>query len=199
MYKPLPPITEALEELETQLRRTRDPQRRQGLHLLVLLQRGDVQSRQEAAAHLAVHRNTVRRWLSAYQRGGLEELLRIDTPGAKAEQRTLSPAVLEALQERLAREGFSSGGLLQLWRGPRLAGQGARRGCAVLHAAQAGARALGRETQACTAKRARPSVHGQACTAKRARPVHAKKPSPTSRPSTSRPSPRGSAASSMRP
>ncbi len=110
MYKPLPQITEALEDLEAQRKRTRDPQRRQRLHLLVLLRAGEVQNRQEAATHLAVHRNTIARWLTAYQRGGLAQLLTVEAPGAKPEQRTLSPAVLEILQERLAGEGFSSYG-----------------------------------------------------------------------------------------
>jgi transposase len=115
MYKALPQITEALEDLEAQRKRTRDPQRRQRLHLLVLLRAGEVQNRQEAATHLAVHRNTIARWLTAYQRGGLAQLLTVEAPGAKPEQRTLSPAVLEILQERLAGEGFSSYGEVQRW------------------------------------------------------------------------------------
>ncbi len=115
MYKPLPHISEPLADLEAQLKRTRDPQRRRRLHLLVLLRSGEVQSRQEAAAHLAVHRNTVGRWLAAYQQGGLEAMLMIDTPGAKPEQRTLSPAVLAALQERLDHEGFASYVEVRTW------------------------------------------------------------------------------------
>ncbi len=115
MYKPLPHITEALADLEAQLRRTRDPQRRRRLHLLVLLRSGEVRSRQEAALHLAVHRNTIGRWLSAYQSGGLDALLRIESPGAKPEQRTLSAALLAALQERLDQEGFASYGEVRTW------------------------------------------------------------------------------------
>ncbi len=170
MYKPLPHIAEPLADLQAQLRRTRDPQRRQRLHLLVLLKRGEVPSRQEAAAHLAVHRNTIGRWLSAYESGGLAEVLTLDTPGAKSEQRTLSPAVLEALRERLAREGFASYGEVLTW----LAKE---HGVVVPY----------------------PTLHKLVryrlgAKLKRARPVHAKK---TSR--TSRPSPNASAASSMQP
>src|SRR5215216_531558 len=75
MYQPLPPITEDLDILEEQLRRERDPKRKPCLHLLVLLKSGQVTSRGQAAAHLALHRNTVAAWLRRYRDGGLEALL----------------------------------------------------------------------------------------------------------------------------
>lgn len=80
------------------------------MHLLALLQRAAVQSRQEAAAHRAVHRTPIGHWLTAYESGGLEALLTIDAPGARPEPRMLSPDVLERLQMRHARDGFSSYG-----------------------------------------------------------------------------------------
>jgi hypothetical protein len=63
MYQPLPIITEDLETLQTRLRRERDPQLKPRLHLLVLLKAGLITSRRQAAAHLAVHRNTITGWL----------------------------------------------------------------------------------------------------------------------------------------
>jgi hypothetical protein len=52
MYKPLPLVTEALDELDARSKRERDGQRRPRLHLLVLLRFGRIQRRQEAATHL---------------------------------------------------------------------------------------------------------------------------------------------------
>lgn len=170
MYKPLPHIAEPLADLEAQLQRTRDPQRRRRLHLLVLLCSGAVQSRQEAAAHLAVHRNTIGRWLSAYQQGGLEELLRFDTPGAKPEQRTLSAAVLAALQERLEQEGFASYVEVRAW-------------LAEAHGVEVPYPTLHKLVR-----------YRLGAKLKRARPVHVKKTS-----AMSPPSPGGSVVSSMQP
>ncbi len=129
MYTPLPIICEALDELNA--RRKREPdgqrqmasarwpapdgQRRLRLHLLVLLRSGQVQERQEAAAHLGVHRNTIGRWLKAYQDGGLEHLLQSKRPGAKPGQKTLSPPVLAALKERLNEDGFAGYLEVQQW------------------------------------------------------------------------------------
>ena len=97
MYQPLPPITEDLENLEDRLRRERDPKRKPRLHLLVLLKSGQVTSRSDAAAHLAVHRNTVAVWLCRYRDGGLEALLTYKEAGAPAGQKTLPPAVFAQL------------------------------------------------------------------------------------------------------
>jgi transposase len=116
MYQPLPPITEDLETLEDRLRRERDPKRKPRLHLLVLLKSGQVTSRSDAAAHLAVHRNTVAVWLRHYRAGGLEALLTYKEAGAPAGQKTLPPAVFAQLQARLATaSGFASYVELQQW------------------------------------------------------------------------------------
>lgn len=63
MYQPLPPITEDLETLGERLRRERDPKRKARVPLVVLLKSGQVTARPQAAAHLALHRNTVAPWL----------------------------------------------------------------------------------------------------------------------------------------
>src|SRR5918912_2672545 len=116
MYQPLPIITEDLDLLQTRLRSERDPQLRPRLHLLVLLKSGQVTTRCQAAAHLAVHRNTITGWLRQYRPGGLEALLTSKEPGAPSGQKTLPPAVFAQLQARLATTtGCASYVELQRW------------------------------------------------------------------------------------
>jgi transposase len=115
MRRPLPEIRESLEELKALLGRTKDPKRKQRIHLLVLLRSGQARSRGDAATHLGVHRNSVQDWLARYERGGLEAMLEIGTPGARPGQRVLAPAVLKALTERLKGEGFQSYGEVRQW------------------------------------------------------------------------------------
>src|ERR687887_217643 len=116
MYQPLPPITEDLAILEDQLRRERDPKRKPRLHLLVLLKSGQVTSRGQAAAPLALHRNTVAAWLRRYRDGGLDALLTYKEAGGPGGQKTLPPAVFAQLQARLATPtGFASYVDLQQW------------------------------------------------------------------------------------
>lgn len=115
MYKPLPGVAEALDELKVRLKRERDGQRRARLHLLVLMRSGQVRSRQDAATHLAIHRNTIARWLAAYERDGLAGLLSVQSPGAKPGQKALPAAVLEALRQRLKAEGFDGYTHIERW------------------------------------------------------------------------------------
>ncbi|HEX8432528.1 MAG TPA: helix-turn-helix domain-containing protein [Longimicrobium sp.] len=106
MYRPLPPIKEPLTELDARLRQERNPELRPRLHLLVLLASHSVKNQAEAAAHLALHRNTISRYLRLYRTGGLDALLQRDKGGAPGEQRSLTQPVMAALQARLAAEGF---------------------------------------------------------------------------------------------
>ena len=116
MYQALPPIREDLDTLQARLHRERAPKRQSRLHLLVLLKSGHVTSRGQAAAHLALHRNTVAAWLRRYRDGGLEALLTYKEAGAPAGQKTLPPAVFAQLQARLATSsGFASYMELQQW------------------------------------------------------------------------------------
>ena len=116
MYQPLPAITEDLDTLQARLRSERDPQLRPRVHLLVLLKSGQVSTRRQAAAHLAVHRNTVALWLRTYRDGGLTALLTYKEPGAPAGQKSLPAAVFEHLQTRLATaRGFASYIEIQQW------------------------------------------------------------------------------------
>lgn len=110
-----PPIKESADELHALLKYEQDARRRSRIHLLFLIRSGQVDSRIAAAKHLAKHRNSIKNWLNAYKRGGLEELLRIGTTGPAPEQKTLPPAVFEALRERVEGEGFSGYTHAQAW------------------------------------------------------------------------------------
>jgi transposase len=116
MYQPLPAITEDLDTLQARLRSERDGQLRPRLHLLVLLKSGQITTRRQAAAHLAVHRNTIAFWLRTYRDGGLPALLTYKEAGAPSGQKSLPAAVFAQLQARLASpSGFASYGAIQQW------------------------------------------------------------------------------------
>ena len=55
--------------------------------MLYLLKSGACQTRLEVAETLAVHRNTIGRWLKRYEHGGLNALMTIEEPGAKPGQK----------------------------------------------------------------------------------------------------------------
>lgn len=115
MRRALPEVFESLEELQSLMSSTRDPQCKQRVHLLVLIRSKQVGSRLAAAAHLGVHRNSVGDWLAKYEKGGVDAMLEIGTRGAKPGIRSLSPGALEALKVRLAGEGFDSYTQIQEW------------------------------------------------------------------------------------
>lgn len=116
MYRALPTIADDVETLRRRLRQTGNAEQKRRLQLLVLIADGRVSTRQQAADYLAVHRNTVSRWVTCYAQGGVEALLTVNAGGAPAEQRTLSPAAFAALQARLQTpRGFSSYGEVQRW------------------------------------------------------------------------------------
>src|SRR5215218_4467674 len=102
MRRALPEIRESLKELTELLTGTKDAKRKRRIHLLVLIASGEVRSREAAAKHLRLHRNSIGDWLAAYEARGLEGLLEIGKPGVKPGQKVLKPAVLNALEERLA-------------------------------------------------------------------------------------------------
>ena len=117
MNRTLPQIKEPLKILQELLHREKDVHRKVRLHMLTLLKSGELKTRQAVADRLAVHRNTVGRWLSLYQSGGgMDALLHIHSPGASSGQRSLSQSVLNALQERLSDpKGFGSYGEILSW------------------------------------------------------------------------------------
>ena len=117
MYIPLPQMSEEeLVDLERQLRQERQALRKQRFHLLVLIGRGEVESVQQAAKRLAVHRNTIGEWLRRYREGGLEGLLEVGQSGAPRGARHIPTPVLMDLKARLqARDGFANYAEVQQW------------------------------------------------------------------------------------
>jgi transposase len=112
----LPTIAEDLDTLKDRHRRQRQAILKQRLHLLILIKTQAVESREQAAQHLALHRNTISRWLRLYQQGGLDTLLTRRPPGAPSGQKSLSPSILAKLQERLnTPQGFASYRQAHLW------------------------------------------------------------------------------------
>lgn len=95
-------LREDLDQLRDRLRAERHPERKRRLHALVLLASGQARGPKQAAEHLAVHRNTVGRWLECYRQEGLEALLTIEQRGPEAGSQRLMPTpVFEALKARL--------------------------------------------------------------------------------------------------
>ena len=114
--RPFPPITEDLATLHNRLRQARLAIVKQRLHLLVLVKSEPTLTRQQAAERLALHRNTITRWLRRYHQGGLNALLERRSRGAPAEQKSLPAEVLTQLQARLnTPQGFRSYGQVQRW------------------------------------------------------------------------------------
>jgi transposase len=111
-----PSIVEPESDLRRRLRGESDLRLKARLHLLVLVQSGRVATQGEAAEALAVHPNTVWRWLQTYREGGLKDLLTLGQRGAPAGQRAVPPPVFEALKRRLQDPmGFGSYGEVQQW------------------------------------------------------------------------------------
>jgi transposase len=109
MNKPLPPITESPQTLQSQLRSETDPRRRSRLQALYLLASGQAPSRQVLAKLMVVHRHTIQTWLRLYEAGGLSAVLTLKKAPGKRPSLTL--AILTKLRARLAHNrGFGSYG-----------------------------------------------------------------------------------------
>ena len=116
MNRTIPEIVDPLDDLQSRLRQEKVAQRKWRLHMLVLLKSGAAPNRKAVAERLAVHRNTVSRWLSLYEAGGIEALLQIGSVGPHSGQRSLPEGVIQALSDRLKdRNGFSSYAEIQDW------------------------------------------------------------------------------------
>jgi transposase len=70
MKTPIPPIHEPADELKGLLKAAREAQHQQRLQALYILQTEQARTRRQVAQLLAVSRNTVSRWLAAYETGG---------------------------------------------------------------------------------------------------------------------------------
>ena len=75
MRMAIPPMREPVDERNDGRQREQDGHRKSRLQMLYLLATGQARDRQEVAALLGVHRNTIGRWLARYAAGGLEALL----------------------------------------------------------------------------------------------------------------------------
>jgi transposase len=112
MNKPLPAITESATTLQKRLRAEPEAKKRQRLQALYLVASGQATSRLALASLLAVHRHTVRAWLTLYEAGGLKALLTIHKAPGKVSR--LTSPMLERLQARLNEpQGFVSYGAIQ--------------------------------------------------------------------------------------
>jgi transposase len=114
MKKPLPAINETPEALQRLLHSEGDAQKYQRVQALYLLQTRQARTRRQVARVLGVSRNTVGRWLAAYEAGGVTRMLTIAKPPGKAP--LLSPAMRQALHQRLAQpDGFASYKAIWQW------------------------------------------------------------------------------------
>jgi transposase len=77
MKKSIPPIHDTFAELERLLNAERDAQKHQRLQALYLVLTQQARTRRQVARLLGVNRDTVGRWLAAYEAGGLSQLLTI--------------------------------------------------------------------------------------------------------------------------
>jgi transposase len=114
MKKSIPAIHETPEELQQLLHTESDAQRHQRVQTLSFLQTHHARTRKQVARWLGVSRNTVGRWLAAYETGGLKQMLRIAKAPGKVP--LLTPAMQQALREHVAQpEGFASYKAIWRW------------------------------------------------------------------------------------
>jgi transposase len=114
MKKPIPAIHETPEALQQFLHTESDAQRHQRVQALYILRTQQARTRKQVARLLGVSRNTVGRWLAAYETGGVSQLLTIAKAPGKVPLLTL--AMQQALRERLAQpEGFASYKAIWQW------------------------------------------------------------------------------------
>ena len=107
MRKKLPNISEGIETLKAEMRKTSDVHRNQKLMMLYHLKSGYAKTRREAADLIGVHPKTVGTWLTVYETDGLEAMLHRGTPTGRPP--LLTPAQADMLRSKLQEvEGFAS-------------------------------------------------------------------------------------------
>jgi transposase len=112
MNKALPTITESPTALQRRLRAEPEARKRQRLQALYLVASGQAPTRLALAQLLAVHRHTIRAWLTLYEAGGLDTLLTIHKAPGRVSR--LTPPMQEKLHARLQEpQGFASYGAIQ--------------------------------------------------------------------------------------
>jgi transposase len=114
MKTPIPPIHETPAELQRLLKAERDAPKQQRLQALYLLRTQQARTRRQVARLLGVHRDTVGRWLAAYVRGGVPQMVTIAKAPGKPP--LLSEAMRQALRDRLAQpQGLASYKAIWQW------------------------------------------------------------------------------------
>jgi transposase len=114
MRKVIPVISEEATTLKERLQREQDGRKKPRLQMLYLLASGQAQTRRDVGQLLAIHRNTISRWLALYEAGGLEALLALYVPAGKP--LSLPPHVLAAIEQALRQPaGFASYEALRQW------------------------------------------------------------------------------------
>ena len=82
MKIPMPNVKESLDKLYSKLHKERRAAVKRRIHMLVLIKEGKRVTRKAVAKYLAVHRNTIKDWLTIYESVGFTALLQIKSPGA---------------------------------------------------------------------------------------------------------------------
>ena len=77
MNKIIPDIKENIDELENMLHKTKNAEMKTRINMLTLLKKQLLKTRIAVAKHFGFHRNAIGRWLSSYQRGGINAMLDI--------------------------------------------------------------------------------------------------------------------------
>jgi transposase len=107
LYKALPEIRESEKELKELLTKEKDYRAKQRLQALYLLCTLQAKTRLKVSRMLGVSRDTVGRWLSSYDKGGVSKLLDIHHPSGR--QSSLPQQYKEELKDRLSTpQGVSS-------------------------------------------------------------------------------------------
>ncbi|MEG5036445.1 helix-turn-helix domain-containing protein [Microcoleus sp. AT3-D2] len=107
-------IQETVEELEHRLERSATAVNKEKLLVLYWLATKKIQKRAELATMLKRDSSTIYRWLRAYKKGGINELLSIKKAPGKTPD--IPPEVREKLIKKLQEpQGETSYGKLQLW------------------------------------------------------------------------------------
>ncbi len=114
MKRPLPPISETVDELKEKMQSESHPLKRQRLHALYLVVSGQATSRQAVAQLLGVHRKTVGLWLATYEQADLHALRQVTPPPGAVP--ALNAPQQQALRAALAEpSGFASYQAVQAW------------------------------------------------------------------------------------
>ena len=111
MNKRIPDIKENIDELENMLHKTKNAEMKTRINMLTLLKKQLLNTRIAVAKHFGFHRNAIGRWLSSYQRGGINAMLEIKSSGAPIGQHTLPQEVIISLQEDINIQDY----LLYIW------------------------------------------------------------------------------------